>query len=347
MLVKKRWKFVNYKSHLLSQARTPLQDVIPLDTPFTILLELSRICNLKCRFCPQSDKNSFYMFDKKFLHIEEIEKIIDQVKAFPNKLKKIYLHGTGESTLNSELAQIVAFIKESGVTEQIDLTTNGVLLTEELGKQLVESGINHIHISLEALSDEDYNEITQTNKNYYSVVFKNIKDFYRIRGNCRLSVKIASVSLKSEDDKTKFLQTFSPYCDEIFVENIFPIWPLFKLPYVVKEDGVGQYGQTVVEKKVCPQIFTTLAIKSDLTVSACSMDYNNTLALGNLNQETLYEIWNGERLSELRNSHLQRGRNEVMLCRGCGLPKYSCIDNLDEYSHMITKKLNERVITSG
>lgn len=40
------------KSKLNLQDRVPLQDVIPLETPYLIYLDPSSACNFKCQFCP-------------------------------------------------------------------------------------------------------------------------------------------------------------------------------------------------------------------------------------------------------------------------------------------------------
>ena len=47
------------------------------------------------------------------------------------------MHGTGESLLNPELPEMIRLLKQSGTTESIDLTSNGALLTKELGENLV------------------------------------------------------------------------------------------------------------------------------------------------------------------------------------------------------------------
>ena len=55
---------------------------------------------------------------------------------------------------------------------------------------------------------------------------------------------------KNEMDKEYFFRVFGSLCDEIFIENIFPIWPGFKLPDSLESDGsAGQYGQDIQEKQ--------------------------------------------------------------------------------------------------
>jgi len=46
--------------------------------------------------------------------------------------------------------------------------------------------------------------------------------------------------------------------------------------------------------------------------------------IGNVNQHNLLEIWNGERMKELRRLHVNKERNKVRLCRDCptGYPRW-------------------------
>lgn len=333
---------MHYNAHILAQKRTDLREVLPLDTPFTLLIEVSRLCNFKCRFCPQSRQDQFLLFDRNLLSMNDFLKIIDQAKEFPQKLKKVYMHGTGESLLNPDLPEMVRLLKYSGITQSIDLTSNGALLTETLGEKLVSAGLDHLHISVEALSDEKYREVAGTGNVKFEQLVEQIRRFSTRRGNCRLTIKIAQSSLEREGDRERFLELFAPMCDEIFVEQIYPIWPDFELPEAAcsMRGSAGQYGQAIAEKKVCPQIFTVLAVKCDGSVSPCSVDWKNGVTVGSIHSSRLKQIWDGARLRALREVHLTDGRTGHPYCASCGLPKYSCVDDLDAFASELLEKMD-------
>ena len=332
---------MRYNAHILSQQRTRLEEVIPLQTPFTLLIETSRLCNFRCRFCPQCDKAKFPLFEKNLLTLDDIKLIADQMEAFPQKFKKVYMHGTGEALLNPQLPEMIRFLKKSDVTQSIDLTSNGALLTADLGRQLVQAGLDHLHISIEALSSEKYKEIAGTDQVDFDRLVDQLRNFSEIRDNCRFTIKVAESSLENEEDRKRFFNLFGPLCDELFVENIYPIWPEFEVEESIQTQcsDNGQYGQKVEDKTVCPQIFTVLAIKCDGSVSPCSVDWRNRVAIGNIYENSLVDIWNGDELRKLRLAHLTTGRKMHDPCRHCGLPKYSCIDNLDSYKDVLLSRL--------
>ena len=331
---------MRYNAHILATKRNNLSDVVPLDTPFTVLIETSRLCNFKCLFCPQSKYDEFPLFNDNLMSLDTFDRILAQLKEFPQKIKKIYMHGTGESLLNPDLPEMIRKLKNSNVTESIDLTSNGALLSPVLGEKLVDAGLNHLHISVEALSNDDYKKMAGISKWDFNSFVDQITYFSKIKKSCRLTIKIAERSIKNEMDKEYFFRVFGSLCDEIFIENIFPIWPGFKLPDSLESDGsAGQYGQDIQEKQVCPQIFTVLAIKCDGSVSPCSVDWKNAVCLGNINNVGLRDIWMGQNLRDLRKVHLEKGRKCQQGCKSCGLPKYSCIDNLDSYKEQILERI--------
>ncbi len=46
-----------------------------------------------------------------------------------------------------------------------------------------------------------------------------------------------------------------------------------------------------------------MTIKSNGEAAMCMEDFNNEIILGDANKETLYDIWNGEKYSQLRKDH--------------------------------------------
>ena len=58
---------------------------------------------------------------------------------------------------------------------------------------------------------------------------------------------------------------------------------------------------------------------ADGNVVPCTQISNNELVLGNVNENTLEEIWNGKIITKLREEHLEGKRNKVTPCNKCGI----------------------------
>ena len=170
---------------------------------------------------------------------------------------------------------------------------------------------------------------------------KNIKNLYDIRKNCRIYVKIVDVNL-NEEDKAKFYGTFGDICDEIFIENVVPQWAetnKFKLK------STGMYGQKIKKYKyVCPFLFMYLHFNFDGSASACTLDWSREVLIGDVNRESVLEIWQGKKLNDLQIAHLQKKRGKIPFCAECLAPIVCCLEDLDGHTEMLLRKIKRQSI---
>ncbi|MEF2144843.1 MAG: SPASM domain-containing protein, partial [Desulfovibrionaceae bacterium] len=94
----------------------------------------------------------------------------------------------------------------------------------------------------------------------------------------------------------------------------------------------------ISNKKVCPVPFYTICVNSDSTVSTCCVDWTHKTIVGNLEKESLYSIWKGEKLKDFQTMHLkgQRCLNEA--CAHCDYINFMK-DNIDASAEAILKRL--------
>lgn len=110
----------------------------------TLLVVLSEKCNLNCSYC-NVDKWSKDHIDPK-LYLEEFRKMREQ---FPDETIKIDFFG-GEPLLQIDLIQeILDGIRDDGNTK-LFMPTNGLLLTEDIAKWLIDENIE-VSISFDGL----------------------------------------------------------------------------------------------------------------------------------------------------------------------------------------------------
>jgi len=67
----------------------------------------------------------------------------------------------------------------------------------------------------------------------------------------------------------------------------------------------------------CKRPFNTAVITFDGKVVLCCVDYKRKMIMGDLHEESLYEIWNGERFREVRRLFLDRRKDRIPACRDC------------------------------
>lgn len=326
--------------NLVNNNRAKLEEVIPLKTPYTITIDPCNLCNFKCNFCAMQVSAKKQQYQKKIMELGLYKKIIDDITLFPEKLKILRINGQGEPLLNKNFCEMVRYAKQRKVANFIETITNGSQLNPKLNQELIDSGIDRIRISIEALDSIGYKDVAKANI-YFDDFVWNIKDLYeRSKGKCEIYIKIVDVQLPNNQEKQRFYDIFGNICDRIFVDKVIPLWSDFaEINETYKINGeIGVHGQAVQNVQVCPYPFYSFLINPEGQVTACCADWQRKLILGDVSKENLVEIWNGNRIRKLWIDHLKGRKNEYQMCQKCMLPMFDCNDNIDQFASEILKK---------
>ena len=118
-------------------------------------LSITDRCNLRCKYC-MGDKDIVFLPKDELLSVEEIGRV---TKIFSDLgIKKIRITG-GEPLVRRNFRDIVETINNIEDIEEINITTNGIRLSEEL-EFLKDKKIHSLNISLDTLKKDLFKEIT-------------------------------------------------------------------------------------------------------------------------------------------------------------------------------------------
>jgi radical SAM protein with 4Fe4S-binding SPASM domain len=171
----------------------------------------------------------------------------------------------------------------------------------------------------------------------YDQLVKDIGEFYEKRGNCRVYVKMADVGF-SPEEIAKFYKDFEDKSDFIAIEHLHGWSMSEEKDFILGLEKESFDGIPLVPKIACPWSLYELGINSNGTVGLCNDDWAHKTVVGDLKQESLLEIWNGENLFEIRRLHLEGRRSENTACGNCYY--VNCApDNIDPFRDEILKKL--------
>lgn len=329
------------KENLVNNERNKLEQVVPLATPYLLFIDVSDACNFKCKFCGMQTSDLTANMNKQIMDLDLFKKIIDDIAEFPDKLKMLRVSGHGEPLLNKNLPEMIKYAKDKNVSEYIEFVTNGSYLNPALNRKLVEAGIDRIRVSIEAVTEEGYKEISGVKINLNEFI-NNLKDLYEHKGNTEIYIKTVDCALKNQDEIDRYYELFGDICDRIFIDNVIPHWPGWDEMSDNEEyerGTVGVHGQEVKEVKVCPYIFYYMWINPDGVVSPCTADWLRKNTIGNVNEESLMQIWKGESLKRMQIKMLSNQKKELECCKECLLPNYDSTDNIDDYAGEMLQKI--------
>lgn len=313
-----------------SSQRDILAQQVPLSAPISLQIEAASACNLKCRFCIHGNAALLQQgrYRAGIMPMDLFRMIVEQLKDAGEKIRYITLHARGEPLLNPHLADMVRLLKSSGVAGQVSFNTNGLLLTPERGRELIDAGLDYIRFSIEGASSQAYQDIAGTTVDFDHLL-ENIREFYQNRGVCHVHIKTVDCGL-TQKEKEEFIRTFGGMCDDINIENITDTW---------RDAGLGNSGASKRSRfdesarvlgKVCARLFFASQIRFDGTVVACDSDWEEKIPLGNVREQHFLKIWNGPAYADMRRRHLLLQGESIGMCQGCDnlyMPPNDCIDS--------------------
>jgi radical SAM protein with 4Fe4S-binding SPASM domain len=278
------------------------------DFPLHLDIELSGKCNLNCEFCFQNELDQKYLgLMRKDLFV----KILDE--GVSKGLCAIKLQIRGESFLHPELYEMIRLAKEKGILD-VQITTNGTLLTKKNINRIFQSGLDGIIFSVDYHHEDGLKSIS--NKPYASVE-ESIMKFLDERDGLdkhKPWVRIQT-AIPSETNNTETLQH-----TKVLLEKKFPLADIIVVSdtfnYKDDEDSIPNL-RTHYRLLPCAYLMQRLSIFWDGKVTACCMDYMNKFQLGNLNENTIQEIWLSEKMQLFRDKQLSGERKDMPICKHC------------------------------
>ncbi|MBI4792988.1 MAG: radical SAM protein [Deltaproteobacteria bacterium] len=279
--------------------------------PPRVRIEVASLCNLRCRHCPTG--TSYKRLPRSIMAPDLFDLLLGQLKGIRNLYDCVMYLG-GEPLLHPDLPAMIRRIKAETSAAKVMFNTNGMLLTESLCRKLAGSGINRIEVSVDGRSPEENNAI------------RTGADYQRVKENIHLLRRLAPSILVCIAN-TLIRRPFDPEAPEIpsFLLQDFPGLPI-QSNYAMHWPGMNLATSAMANaatslkeaNRFCNKPFTELAVRANGDVVPCCYDLASELVLGNIRQQTLLDIWHGQKCTELRNVILQDDASRLpALCRKC------------------------------
>jgi MoaA/NifB/PqqE/SkfB family radical SAM enzyme len=144
---------------------------------------------------------------------ELFTRIVDQV---PN-IARVVLHGVGEPMLVKDLPRMVRHLKDRGA--YVLFNTNGTILNAKKGRELAQSGLDELRVSLDAADAKTFLMIR--GKDYFNRIVRNVRAFTEMQGRERLERPRVSLWLTGLKETIAQLPQFVRIAQEIGVREVY------------------------------------------------------------------------------------------------------------------------------
>jgi len=282
--------------------------------PIHLDIETNYSCNLKCIMCPYGDTDFQHpQYKGKSLQKEIIKDVINE--GVKNGLKSIRFSGLNEPLLYKELPEIITYAKQKGVLD-IFLTSNGMLFDKDTSLKLIESGLTHLMISIDAFTQKTYSLI-RIGGNFDKVI-QNIHNFLAIRSELKSKLPLLRISFTKMKinihEVDHFINYWKDKADYIavvgYLNNICNKTTHQKLT-------LGQTSQKNIKSYKCSQPWVRCAIFANGDVFPCCMNYGRKAPVGNIFETDLINIWNSQAVKFIQNINKDGEYYRHKICRYC------------------------------
>ena len=283
--------------------------------PEYIALEVTNVCNFKCKFCPQSDSQHHHNVPRSYLDPEACASFLGKVRGAGITTNLMHWTLDGEPFMNKQFAELVRVSAGFGFTNTY-FASNGMLCTAE---RLAEFPLDRVrlNIAIDFCADKGCFEEVRGTKDSWDRVRANIEQILHDPRTQNVGLELTDISSFSERDPQKLRAAFESLvalCGQHpnlrYSARVFHNATGFVPPMPKRR---GNYH-------LCPYPWTHFRIASDGDIVICCRDLDHKTVLGNLKTQSVQEIWNGAKMVAARRALLAQDPDAVRACRGCDLP---------------------------
>lgn len=271
--------------------------------PIHLDIEVTNACNYKCEMC------AFHSSDAKFppkeicyMSFELFKKIIDE--NVPKGLRGVKLNFRGEPLMHPDIVKMVKYCKQHGIAD-CRFNTNGSLMTNELARELIKAGIDHVSFSIDDHRREVYNKIRiggDFNKVYQGVVALSVwKQIFRTDKPYVLIQRIEFP--ETMDALDEYMEYWKGLCDGIATQE------LLDYNNITYDPQQSAYQ--------CAFPWQRMVVFADGTIiSCCGMPHGDKV-LGNVTDISIEEAWNSPYMESVRKAHEHCETEKIRACAVC------------------------------
>jgi radical SAM protein with 4Fe4S-binding SPASM domain len=278
------------------------------DFPKVILIDTISYCNLKCSMCVHKEMKR----RKGIMPWGLLTKIIDEI-AEVDKSVRVWMVFFGEALLlkikKPSIFDMIAYAKSKGLADVV-LNSNANLLDEGASRGLIRSGLDAIYIGIDAFKPETYAKIRVGGS--YEKAVQNTLHLIKLKklmnsGNPEVFVQFVEMDI-NQNEKEDFIKFWNQQGASVKIRPKVSWAGLIDAPNLV----LGHE-----ERWPCYWAMRTMSITDTGKVVTCAVDLDAKFIAGDVNHQSLKELWNGK-LKELRECHISKRFNALPgNCRNC------------------------------
>ncbi len=287
--------------------------------PFSISIEPTNYCNLKCPQCPVG--LNILSRPKGFIKFELFKNIIDQTAPY---LLNLFLYFQGEPFLHKKLIEMIKYANSKNIFTCI--ATNGHFIDKKTAKSLVKAKLDKIIISVDGLDQKTYSKY-RINGNFDKVI-QSIQNLTVAKKELNSHIPIVELQflvLKTNESQTK---SFKKFCKKLnanlcTLKSAQIIDFSTATRFIPNNQKFSRYklinDSWQIKHKLhnhCWRLWNSTVITWDGKLLPCCYDKDAKYAFGKVQDEPIKNLIKNEKF-KLFAQKLLTNRSEIDICTNC------------------------------
>jgi radical SAM protein with 4Fe4S-binding SPASM domain len=292
----------------------------PFGLPYALAIEPTTSCNLRCPECPSGLRS----FTRPTGHIA-LEKFKFYLDQYAKKAIYLNLYFQGEPYLNPNFLPMVQYAQEKKM--YVSSSTNAHYLSKEKALETVKSGLDRLIISIDGTSQATYEQyriggsldkvkeglanLVAAKKEINSLTPYIVIQFLVLATNEAQLPEIEDLakSYGADELSLKSAQLYD-------FENGNELMPKNQLYSRYVLGANGKYKTKHKLENHCWKMWHSQVITWDGKIVPCCFDKDAEHVMGDLNQQTLTDIWGAHAYQSFRKQVLT-ARQDIKICTNC------------------------------
>lgn len=315
-------KTINALSAGFSHLKGYVSDAVPPSSmPPSLSVELSSFCNLSCLECPSGSGS--LTRPRGFMDPLLYKRIVEEAGPW---LFRLNLYFQGEPMMHPDF---FSFIEKHG-SYKLVVSTNGHFLDGGNPGKLAASSLDELIVSIDGMDQATYSDYRQGGD--LNRVIRGIRDTAEaIKGsNSHLKLVLQYLVNRLSERQIPEAERLAAETGARLSLKSMQVYDMASVPYWMPSQGrFRRYreirgGYTIKSRlpDSCIRMWFNPVVTWDGLVLPCCFDKNAEYVMGDLNNRSMREIWNGTEFMKFRKAVLS-GRKDLKMCRNCtsGLKK--------------------------
>jgi MoaA/NifB/PqqE/SkfB family radical SAM enzyme len=262
--------------------------------PAFLKVEISRKCDVHCKFCDSKKADQFYPLGK-------YQELIDR---FQHYVFEVVLHDVGDPLHNEEVVKYIAYAHARRIGTMLSSSLS-ICKSDQFWESLATSGLDRIVVAIDGLTKDVYNQYRTYGD--LDLVMANLKTLLACRARHRTGLivewQMLDLPWNRHEQAPAKAAAKALGCDA------------FRLIPEASQERTDSFADGRVRKTNCLLPYIIFIVDAFGNIKRCYKNRpGDPMTIGSLRDNSFEEIWNGDEIAQIRDKKRIRHRYPCSVC---------------------------------